>query len=1165
MICVASLALAAASLGGEVAANPGWRQLQVPGDWREVGDGELANHDGFGWYRCYVQIPENWARRWELTLSIEQLANAYEVYFNGERVAAAGAFPPDYADAFGEAHRHTIPAELVRRGERNMIALRVYSPEGPAGLVGRAPALTDYNREIVLQGPWQFHAGDDPAWAEEPEQPDLVPEFAEVVAATQVRAAPSVYLPGASLPPDESHAAIEHSEDIAVDLVLADPIIEQPLHMSFDERGRLWVVEYRQYPYPAGLRMVSRDIYWRAVWEPDLPPPPYDDGSPFQGRDRITVHEDTTGDGAYDSHETFVDGLNITTAVAHGRGGVWVLSPPHLLFYPVDDDGTTITGPPEVHLQGFGLEDTHSVANSLTWGPDGWLYAAQGSTVSGNVRRPDQNDEEATYSMGQNIWRYHPESRRYEIFAEGGGNAFGVEIDAKGRTFSGHNGGDTRGFHYVQGGYSVKGFGKHGPLSNPYTFGHFPAMSHGPVPRFTHTFLIYEADNLPDHYSGNLLGLEPMQGQVVHTRLHQEGSTFRTEDLERPIRSNDVAFRPVDIKLAPDGSVYIADFYSAHIAHGENYEGYLNREAGRIYRMRHRDAEPRHVDLAGRSADELVDLLDHENRWIRKTALRLLGDRRDQAIIPRLSDLLEQSTGQLALEALWALHLSGGFDDERAASALTHADAHVRRWAVRLLGDEGKPLQEALASRLAQLAVEEDDVEVRSQLASTARRLSAEQAVAIVKGLITHDSDATDAHLPLLIWWALEAHAGPESRSAVLAMFETREVWDRPLVVDHLLGRVMRRLAATGRRSDLLAGAQLFRLAPDRERSLKLMEGLERAFENRTVAGLPQELVEAIADAGVASRVLQVRQGDRKATAEALAILADSQAPVQQRLGYARLFGEVDEPRSVPGLLKIAAEAESIELRTVALASLRTYSEARIGERVVAIYNDLPVELLSAAHALLTTRSSWSLHWLEAIDAGRIQADDIPADVVEAMRLHEDEAVTALLRQHFIDKHAAPAEHVREEMQRLADVVQAGEGDPYVGLPIYAARCAACHTMFGKGNDIGPDLTSYQRNDLHALLRSIVDPNADVRDGYEGVIITTTDGRSMTGFLADQDDDTLVVRGLDGQDVALTLDQIADRRPLGRSLMPENLLTGLSDQQVRDLLAFLRSRQPISP
>ena len=171
--------------------------------------------------------------------------------------------------------------------------------------------------------------------------------------------------------------------------------------------------------------------------------------------------------------------------------------------------------------------------------------------MTANVVRPGL-DQRPRFSMGQLIWRYHPDTRRYEVFAEGGGNAFGVEIDSVGRVFSGHNGGNTRGFHYVQGAYLQKGFSKHGPLSNPYAFGYFPPMAHHNVPRFTHCLIRYEAHQFPARYRGRLFGVEPLQGRVVISEMQVEGSTFRTRDLGYPVSSSDPWFRPVDIKVGPD-------------------------------------------------------------------------------------------------------------------------------------------------------------------------------------------------------------------------------------------------------------------------------------------------------------------------------------------------------------------------------------------------------------------------------------------------------------------------------------------------------------------------------------------------------------------------------------------------------------------------------------
>ena len=393
---------------------------------------------------------------------------------------------------------------------------------------------------------------------------------------------------------------------------------------------------------------------------------------------------------------------------------MWVLNPPYLLFYPDRNNDDVPDGDPEVHLQGFGLEDTHSVVNSLRWGPDGWLYAAQGSTVTGHVTRPGIDaGKEPMHSMGQLIWRYHPETRRYEVFAEGGGNAFGVEIDAKGRIYSGHNGGDTRGFHYVQGAYYQKGFNKHGPLSNPYAFGYFPAMKHNRVPRFTHTFLIYEADGLPERYRGLLFGVAPLLNHVVMSQVRPDGSSFQTKDIGYAAESSDPWFRPVDIKLGPDGAIYVADWYDRQVNHYRNHEGQIDPEHGRIYRLaaRAEGLGKKPVDLTRLSTLELVKTLGDSNTWTRQTALRLIGDRKDPSIAPDLKRLLDGETGQLALESLWALNLVGGLDEATALKALVHADPYVRLWTARLLCDPSR-VSPLVAAALARRAAIEPNIEV---------------------------------------------------------------------------------------------------------------------------------------------------------------------------------------------------------------------------------------------------------------------------------------------------------------------------------------------------------------------------------------------------------------------------------------------------------------------
>ncbi|MFM8358840.1 MAG: PVC-type heme-binding CxxCH protein, partial [Verrucomicrobiota bacterium] len=227
-------------------------------------------------------------------------------------------------------------------------------------------------------------------------------------------------------------------------------------------------------------------------------------------------HEDTDGDGRYDRHRVFVDGLNLANAAVRGRDGVWVMNSPYLLFYPDRDGDDRPDGPPAVHLAGFGLEDTHSTANGLVWGPDGWLYGGQGSTTSCRVRRPglDPPDSAGVPFEGCMVWRYHPETRAFELFAEGGGNTFGLEFDAAGRLYSGHNGGQTRGWHFVQGGhYLMQGVdpGKFGPPRHPYAFGDLPMMATtNPVVRFTHLAAHADGTAFPPARAGLLFALDPL-------------------------------------------------------------------------------------------------------------------------------------------------------------------------------------------------------------------------------------------------------------------------------------------------------------------------------------------------------------------------------------------------------------------------------------------------------------------------------------------------------------------------------------------------------------------------------------------------------------------------------------------------------------------------------
>ncbi|MFM8550549.1 MAG: dehydrogenase, partial [Verrucomicrobiota bacterium] len=262
-------------------------------------------------------------------------------------------------------------------------------------------------------------------------------------------------------PPAEALKKFTVRKGLKIELIAAEPAITQPIHARWDSQGRLWVVQFRQYPFPAGLKVISYDQHLRAQFDKVPLPPPAGD----KGADVISVLEDTDRDGTYDKQTDVLKGLNIVTAAVAGDRRLWVLNPPYLLSYALKD-GRPV-GDPAVELAGFGLEDTHSTSTSLQFNIDGWLYGANGSTTTGNVGVPGGK---RTAWSGQCIWRFHPLRPTFEIYAEGGGNTYSLDIDGKGRVFSGSNYGDTRGMHYEFGSYGVKNWGKHGPLKNPYAY-----------------------------------------------------------------------------------------------------------------------------------------------------------------------------------------------------------------------------------------------------------------------------------------------------------------------------------------------------------------------------------------------------------------------------------------------------------------------------------------------------------------------------------------------------------------------------------------------------------------------------------------------------------------------------------------------------------------------
>lgn len=1008
--------------------------------------------------------------------------------------------------------------------------------------------------------------------------------------------------------PEETIASFKLMGGLEAEVVLNEPVVRQPVFLNFDERGRMWVVQFLQYPYPAGVKIIDFDDQFHAVYDKVPPPPPHHD----RGVDKITIHEDCDGDGIFETHKVFLDGLNMVTAVERGRGGVWVLNPPYLVFWPDRNNDDVPDGDPVVHLAGFGLEDTHSAANSLRWGPDGWLYGVQGSGVTATIRRPGLDDGDGFRFKGQVVWRYQPDQRTFELFSEGGGNSFALEFDAAGRAWSGINGSNHRGFHFVQGGYYSKNFGEHGFFTNPYTFGWFDPLTHDRESlRFSHTFVIYEAGALGPRFDGRLIAPVPLQNQIVLSELLPRGSTYATRDLGHFLDSSDRWFRPVDIKVGPDGAVYVADWYDTRLSHMDPRDTW-DRAHGRIYRIRAtgaRDSDREtgnqgrnppasagagRFDLAKWTGSELIEALSHTNKWFRQTALRLLGDRRDASLIPKLATRSAAADNPFALDALWALHAAGGFEAEVAETLLSHAQSSVRAWTVRLIGEIwgsrqaglGGATPPSLPPRLTEglmtLANRDEDPQVRSQLASTARRLPGSAAIPLIFALAHRDADASDPHIPLLLWWALEAHA-LSHRSDVLATLPGRSPgaslspstlsktelsasrWSQPLIRQHLLPRLARLYATLPTAENQETLASLLRSAPDTESRKAVISGINEALKGRGadswVASLEQALDQArpTGPRDPAQLSLAIRRSDGRALREALAFISNETALREDRLGVIEALGETRQQIAVPAFLELLARSPQAQVRQSAVAALGRFDSNDIADEILARWSQFDASLKRSALTVLCSRKSWAHRLLRAAGgSGTISKADVPDEIALRIRLFRDRELDALCDRYFGKPLVASSEAKQRRIGEFAGIVRDGpKGNLRDGKAIFTSRCAACHTLFGEGANIGPDLTGSERTNLDNMLLNIVDPSVAIREGFTLFQIRTKDDRELTGYIAERGAGRIVLRDPSGQSMVIRSNDIAQEQALTTSLMPEGLLDDLVPQQVRDLFAFL--------
>ena len=511
--------------------------------------------------------------------------------------------------------------------------------------------------------------------------------------------------PGPALSPEEALAKMTVPEGFSVELVASEPDLVNPVAMTIDERGRFWVTESFEYPRK--------------------------EAGP--GRDRVKILEDTDHDGKVDKVTIFAEGLNIPSGIAVGHGGVWVANSPDILFMQ-DTNGDDVADKTEVVVTGFGRDDTHELPNSLTWGPDGYLYGLNGVFNQSKVK---QGGKEFNFTCA--MFRIHPRTRTFEIFCEGTSNPWGIAFDGEGSAFISACVIDHL-WHLTESGY----YHRQGGPYPQFTWKIDSIVSHKHQMAAYCGIQYFDSDAYPEAYRDKLY-MGNIHGNCINVdRVERSGATYQGFGEPDFLTANDAWFMPVVQKVGPDGCLYVLDWYDRYHCYQDanrDPDG-IDRSKGRLYRVRYKDS-PRAIafDLAKESSPDLIKRLSSPNVFFRDLALRVLSERADPAAADPLEKLVfaSDSSEKLRMSALWSIAGAGQVTPPLLRKLMRSENPKLRAWGVRLAGNERTIDSET--RKVLETLVNDPSPEVRIQVVIAAGKKKIDAVKAIVAVLAASPDD----------------------------------------------------------------------------------------------------------------------------------------------------------------------------------------------------------------------------------------------------------------------------------------------------------------------------------------------------------------------------------------------------------------------------------------
>ncbi|HYT94793.1 MAG TPA: PVC-type heme-binding CxxCH protein [Gemmataceae bacterium] len=947
------------------------------------------------------------------------------------------------------------------------------------------------------------------------------------------------------LTPKQALAEFRLAPGLRIELVACEPQIESPVAMAFDEDGRLWVVEMRDYP--------------------NGPPP----GKPPQGRIRIL--EDRDGDGFYEHSTVFADGLLFANGLMPWKGGVIVTAAPHIVYLK-DTKGSGKADKREVLYEGFAAQNPQLRVSHPILGVDNWVYVANGLR-GGQAKRAGQADAKPINLSGMDF-RFDLIRDRAEAIS--GLGQFGNTFDDWGRRFVCDNRHHLR--HIVIDNRYLK---RNPYLAAPAVVEDISVLEDGPlssggkvypisknwttsslhVGRFTAAcgVLIYRGDLLPKAFHGSAFTCEPT-GNLVHQEvLRQHGATFRSEPPRKGVEflaSPDDWFRPVFLTHGPDGALYVVDMYRAVIEHPEfmppelknRPDLTLGKDRGRIWRIvpEKHQTKPIRPSLSKATTAELVGLLEHPEGWWRTTAQRLLLQRQDRAAVEPLRKLTLSSAQPLArLHAAWLLERLGGLDETLLLALLQDPHPRQREHGVRLAEPWiGKDV--ALRKGVFRLA-RDADPQVRFQVGLSLGEWDNDQ---IVPGL------------------------------AAVALLGAEDRWTRLAVASAVPNRAGDLLRATlppvgGPRPEITPGrflllqelAALVGARRDQNEVVGVLQVLQRLrLQDQArwqLAGL-NGLAEGMGRRGTQlAAFLKALPADRRPIAEqteallarAAKLTRDAALPLEDRLAAVRLLAHTPWEIAGPALKELLAPDHAQEIRLAAVRALAAQPRPEVAGELLKSWRAYTPALRREVTEALLRQPDRIRTLLKEVEAGRVRPGDIDALRTRQLVNHSNTEIRERSRTLLRDNLPADRKKVLADYRPALTL----KGDPQRGREVFRKNCATCHKVADIGVDVGPDIADTRTKTLDALLVDILNPNQAIDSNYVNYLIVTKNGKTLTGLIATETAGSVTLRRAENQTETVLRQDIESIQSTGVSLMPEGLEKTITIQEMADLLHFLKN------